>query len=88
MPQCVKCKGFFHPDYSVVVDEATNACKCAFCYVDKDYITIEREDGRGPNEKVTRREAEESYKKYLIRLKEDERIAKLLAKEAENPLKM
>ena len=78
MPLCVKCRDFFHPDYSVIVDEATNACKCVFCYKEKDFVTIENEDGTGKPEKIYKREAVKNYKIYLHRLKETDKIAKLL----------
>lgn len=80
MPQCVKCRELFHPDYSVIIDHSSNACKCVFCYKNQDYIIIEDEGGGGKVEKVYKREAAEKYKEYLHKLKENDKIAKILGK--------
>lgn len=86
MPKCVKCDKFFHPDFSVVIDEETNACKCVFCYTDKPSITVENEDGTEPYT-VTKVQAEENYRRYIKDLKESEKIQKVLMKGQENPFK-
>ncbi|KFZ26571.1 MAG: hypothetical protein KQ78_01207 [Candidatus Izimaplasma bacterium HR2] len=83
-PRCVKCENFFHPDWCVVIDETTNACKCVFCYTEKNEITIESEDG-SPEYKVTKTQAAENYKRYVQDLKESEKIQKIMMKGQENP---
>ncbi len=86
MPKCVRCEKFFHPDMCVVVDEVTNACKCVFCYTEKQEVMIENEDG-SPAYKVSREEAIENYKRYVQDLKESPDIQKTLAKGQQNPFK-
>lgn len=87
MPKCVRCDKFFHPDMCVVVDDVTNACKCVFCYVDKQEIMVENEDG-SPDYKVTKGEAIENYKRYVQDLKDSPDIQNALAKKQQNPFKM
>ena len=87
MPKCVKCEKYFHPDMSVVVDEVTNACKCVFCYTDKDEIMVENEDG-SPSYKVTKAEAIENYRRYIKDLKDSDKVQKVMMKGQENPFKM
>jgi hypothetical protein len=77
MPKCVTCDQFFHPDMSVIVDEATTACKCVFCYTEKQEITVEESDGK-PSYRVTKKEAIENYRVYISKLKEDDKVAKIL----------
>lgn len=77
MPKCVTCDQYFHPDFSVIVDESTNACKCAFCYTEKTELTVEETDGK-PSYKVTKAEAIEDYRVYIAKLKDDEKVSKIL----------
>ena len=85
-PRCVKCQGYFHPDYSVIVDEFTNACKCVFCYTEKKEVTIADEDGK-PDYIITKQEAQERYKRYIQDLKESDKIAKILTRDDGNKLR-
>jgi hypothetical protein len=77
MPKCVTCDKFFHPDMSVIVNEADKACKCVFCYTGKQEITIEEDDGK-PSYNVTKGEAIENYRIYINKLKNDPKVAKVL----------
>ena len=83
MPKCVTCDQYFHPDYSVIVDEATTACKCVFCYIEKSEVTLEEENGK-PACKVTKKEAIENYRIYISKLKDDEKVAKVLTGNAKS----
>lgn len=77
MPKCVTCDKFFHPDFSVIVDEDTNACKCVFCYTEKSEVTIEEVDGK-PSYTISKAEASERYRVYINKLKDDEKVSKVL----------
>ena len=78
MPKCVQCDKYFHPDFSVIVDEFTDACKCVFCYTDKKEVTVETEEGV-PSYTVTKKEAEENYIRYIKELRYSDRVANALA---------
>lgn len=86
MPKCVQCQNYFHPDWSVIVDEANGACKCTFCYTGKTELTIEESDGK-PSYKVTKGDAILNYKIYIQDLKESEKIQKAMMKGQPNPFK-
>jgi hypothetical protein len=79
MPKCVKCEKYYHPDYCVVIDEVTEACKCAWCYTDKKEITIEDEETGVVEKKLTKRQAEDQYKRYIHDLRYSEKVADVLA---------
>ncbi len=87
MPKCVKCLDYFHPDMCVVVDEKDMACRCVFCHIEKQEITVENEDG-SPSHTVTKKEAIYNYKKYIQDLKESDKVQNILGKEQENPFKI
>jgi hypothetical protein len=87
MPKCVKCDQVFHPDMCVEVDEFSKACKCVFCYTEKQEITVTEEDGK-PAYTVTKKMAIENYKVYLKKLSEDQRIQKAMMKGQDSPFKI
>lgn len=80
MPRCVKCDKYFHPDFSVLLkpDTEDKSCKCVFCYTEKKEVTVSGEDGK-PDYTVSKREAEENYRVYVAKLKEDPKVSKVLA---------
>ena len=80
MPKCVQCDKFYHPDFSVLMRPNTEdkACKCVFCYIGKSEITIEESEDGKPAYRVTKAEAVEDYRIYIAKLKEDEKVAKIL----------
>ena len=79
MPKCVTCDKYFHPDFSVLLkpDTEDKACKCVFCYTEKNEVTIAEEDGK-PSYTVTRAQAIENYRIYVNKLKNDPKVAKVL----------
>jgi hypothetical protein len=83
MPKCVTCDKFFHPDFSVIVDEATTACKCVFCYTEKGEVTIQEEDGK-PSYTINKAEAIERYRVYIGQLKDDPKVSKVLTGNAKS----
>lgn len=87
MPKCVQCHQYLHPDWSVVIDETNNACKCAFCYTGKKEITVESDDGT-PDYTVTKNEAVENYRRYIHDLRHSEKIQNAMMKGQQNPFKM
>ena len=86
-PRCVKCDKFFHPDFSVVVDDETNACKCVFCYTEKNEVTITDEESGRPSYNVTKDQAEKNYRRYINELKQSDRVANILTGDVSNKLK-
>ena len=72
MPQCKTCNKFFGPNFSVIVNESNNDMQCAFCYLQKDEITVETEDGR--EEVVTKERANKEYMQYLKKLYKSDRV--------------
>ncbi len=79
MPKCVKCDKFFHPDYCVVVNEVNNACKCVFCYTEKKQVTVEDEETGKPEKVVTKKAAEEEYRRYIKDLRMSDKVADVLS---------
>jgi predicted dithiol-disulfide oxidoreductase (DUF899 family) len=80
MPKCIKCDKYFHPDYCVEVPESDPVvCRCVFCHTDRKEITIEDEETGIVEKKVTKREAEDSYKRYIQDLRYSEKVANVLA---------
>lgn len=79
MPKCVKCDKYFHPDFSVLLkpDTEDKACKCVFCYTEKNEVTVAGLDGK-PDYTVTKAEAIENYRIYVAKLKNDPKVAKVL----------
>lgn len=80
MPQCVKCKQFFHPDYCVDAapgDPDDNAKFCMFCHLNKEELTIEDQQG---NEvmRIKKQEAINIYKDYIKGLTETHNIKHLI----------
>lgn len=67
MPKCCMCNRFYSPDYSVVVDEKLNVCKCVFCYLEKDSITIESED-TGSQTMLTKEQAAKDYENFVKKI--------------------
>ena len=90
MPKCVatNCQKYFHPDFCVMLepDNEKSPCKCVFCYTEKKEVTVSDDDGK-PLYTVTKKEAEENYKRYIQDLKESDKIAKVLTKDDGNRLK-
>jgi hypothetical protein len=58
-------------------DTDDKACKCVFCYIGKTEITVEESDGK-PSYKVSKKEAIEDYRIYIAKLKDDEKVSKVL----------
>lgn len=81
MPQCTMCKKWFHPDYSVLVDNENKIYKCTFCYLGKDVLTIEDEKGK-VIEVVSKRDASESYLKFMRKLKDQPKVKQLVNPES------
>ena len=79
MPKCVKCEKFYHPDFSVLLkpDTEDKACKCVFCYTEKNEVTVAGTDGK-PDYTVNRQDAIENYRIYVAKLKDDPKVAKVL----------
>jgi len=80
MPRCVKCDKYFHPDFSVLMEPNTGskACKCVFCYTEKNEVTVASEETGKPDYVVTKQQAIENYRVYIAKLKDDPKVAKVL----------
>lgn len=78
MPKCQICDKLYHPDWCVVVDEDTQAVKCAFCYTGKDELTLENELTGETIEKVTKDEASKNYKMYLREISEKRNVKEII----------
>lgn len=81
MSVCVKCNQFHHPDYCVVIDEENNACKCVWCYLDKNEITIEDTETGRLIKKLTKKEANKEYMEYLRKVSDNPNIRQILGLE-------
>jgi hypothetical protein len=81
MPRCVKCDKFFHPDYSVLMNPDTEdkACKCVFCYTEKKQVSIQDEETGKTEKVVTKKQAEEEYRRYIHDLRHEEKIIDVLS---------
>lgn len=80
MPQCVKCKQFFHPDYCVFAapdDPDDDAKFCLYCKLNTDTLTIEDAEGNEVS-KVKKEEAINMYKLYIKGLTETHNIKHLI----------
>ena len=80
MPQCVKCRQFFHPNYCV---EDKDMKVCVFCYLKKDKVTIEFDDH---NETINKNEAINAYKEYLTKLTKTRKIEHLIKTGSESKI--
>jgi hypothetical protein len=77
MSFCAKCEKMYHPDFCVIVDEQTNATFCVWCYTGKDEVIIEGESGEIVD-RVSKKEAQENYARYLKDLKDNPKIRRIL----------
>jgi F0F1-type ATP synthase epsilon subunit len=55
--------------------------KCAFCYLDKNEVTMVN-DETGKEEKISKKDAAEKYKLLLKKLKESKNIQDILSKQS------
>ena len=60
MSKCVRCGNLFHPDFCLIIDESDNSTECVFCHLNKNTVTIKRDEGEGEKE-VTKDEASNKY---------------------------
>lgn len=68
MPQCVKCKEFYPPDYTEAIDPKNEDRQiCSFCKLEKEEVTVEILD---ETYKVTRQQCIDEYKALLAKFKE------------------
>ena len=78
MPKCIKCSKFYHPDFCIETEIRNDLItNCLFCYLNKDKLTIENEDG-SIDRIVTKKESERDYKIYLKKLMENKKIKNLI----------
>jgi hypothetical protein len=85
MPQCVKCRKRFHPDWTVIIDETVNPVvyKCMFCATEKNELTVEDENG-APAYKVTKEQAVKDYDIYIKQVCEKETVQELIKGQLRN----
>lgn len=90
MPKCVatNCQKYFHPDFCVQMEPGVDGspCKCVWCYTGKTEITVSDDDGK-PLYTVTKKEAEDNYKRYIQDLKESDKVAKILTRDKGDKLR-
>ena len=80
MPKCAVCSKLFHPDYCIEkVIRGDNVVSCVFCHLDKNILTIDDKNGKMVK-KVTKKEAQEEYLKYLYELSREPKINEILVK--------
>lgn len=76
MPQCVKCNMFFHPDYMLLVDEQQKSQQCVWCYLDKEEVTLEDENGNG--KRVGKNEAAQKYAEFIQRTLQKPNVQRII----------
>jgi hypothetical protein len=82
MGKCVQCEGFYPPHFMVDLEEKKDPPqKCAFCYLDKNEVTMVN-DETGKEEKISKKDAAEKYKLLLKKLKESKNIQDILSKQS------
>lgn len=76
MPQCVRCKEFFPPNYTEVIhgsqpDQQGNyPQECIFCKLNIDEVERETQHNSGQYTPYTKKQCIEDYKKFLRKLKD------------------
>lgn len=76
MPQCVICKYFYPPTFTINTDDK-KAKKCVFCAESKN--SFETTNRNGEKVVLTKNEVIEGYKKYLKKtVNENDRIKKIV----------
>ncbi|MFW6007944.1 MAG: hypothetical protein ACOCP8_01655 [archaeon] len=76
MGQCVTCNKFLGPNYCITVNEDTDEKQCVFCYLEKDEITVE--DDNGNQKKLKKEEAVKKYREFLNKIKRSDRVQNIL----------
>ncbi len=75
MPQCTMCRHFFHPDFTISVDD--DVYKCVWCYTGNKEITI-KDENTGEEKRVTRDQGTRQYLQYLRWLREQPNVQKII----------
>ena len=88
MPQCVKCKEFFPPNYVEILegdnisqDEKGNwPMHCIFCKLNIDIVEREETPNSGKYIEYTKQQCLIDYKKFLRKLKESKNVKDIMEK--------
>jgi len=76
MPKCATCGQFFGPNFCIVANENSKEFQCVFCYLGKNEITVETKDGQ--EKKVTKKDANKEYMKYLKKLHNNKNVQEIV----------
>jgi len=77
MPKCYKCTNFFHPDFSLLIDQINGIYECVFCHTGKDTITII--DKQNGNEiEVKKHHAINQYIEYLKTMSQTKNVKSII----------
>lgn len=82
MPKCQTCTKFLGPNYCIIVNESTDEKQCVFCYLGKNEITVE--DDNGNQRKITKEETMRKYQEYLKELYYSEKVQKVVNPQAKS----
>lgn len=82
MPKCQTCTKFLGPNFCIIINEETDEKQCVFCYLEKDEITIENDDGS--ERKITKEEAMRKYQEYLKDLYHSEKVQEIVNPESKS----
>lgn len=81
MPLCEKCRNFFPPEFSTLVEnnkDSENDYLCSWCKIDKDFISVTPKDK--PSYTYTRDECIKDYKIFMKKLKENRNVKEIIKK--------
>lgn len=88
MGKCVQCEDFFPPHFMIDMEEKEDPPqKCIYCHLDKKEVTMV-DDETGREEKVSKKQAVERYKKFIKRLFQSKNIQDALSKQNTQNLKV